>query len=237
MSRWPATGPTGSVEHYVATLGRALPGPRRLRRELLEELRTGLLDAAEAHRRAGLPADEAERRAVSESGNVREIAEDFRAELAAVQGRRAAMVLALTMLAGVVAWDVVWNFAPHGPAPPIVVTLAGVVDWAGLAGGLSALAAIALLVFGARRRQAVRPILAGMVVVTGLSIAMVMGGSVVMNLADVWRTFEVVQGSRAVAVVSVLSLAMFVAQLWALWRTIRVTFTSTPLPADELVPV
>jgi hypothetical protein len=236
VSNADSTDNTDSIDGYVAALDRALPRGCRVRRTMLAELRDGLRDAAAAYVDAGLTMDEAERRAVSESGSVAAIAEEFRIELAACQGKRAAMLLAFTLLAGIVAWDVVWSFVPSAPARPIVVQLAGVVDWAGLVGGGSALVTIVLLMLGARRRFAVRPVLGGMVAATGLSIAVVMGGSLVMNVTNPERTADVLATSLAVNIVGVLSLAMFAAQIWALWRTIRVMFSGPSSPADELVP-
>lgn len=227
----------GTIDGYVNTLDRALPRGCRGCRTMLIELRDGLHDATAAYVEAGLPADEAERRAVSECGDVREIAEQFRTELAASQGKRAAMLLAVTMLAGIVAWDVVWNFAPPGPVGPVVLTMSGVVDWAGLAGGSSALVVIALLALGARRGTSVRPLLGGLVVATGLAVAVICGGSLAMNISEADRSMTVIASSPAVIVVSTLSLISMVAQIWALWRTLRVTFGGSRLTTDELAPV
>ena len=85
------------IEGYVAMLDRRLRGAGELKTELLTEVRHGLGDAAEAYRAAGVPAGEAERRAVREFGSVDELAPDLQRELALAQGRRTARLFALTM--------------------------------------------------------------------------------------------------------------------------------------------
>jgi hypothetical protein len=42
------------IESYLSQVTTALPGPARARADIVAELRGGLLDAADAHRRAGL---------------------------------------------------------------------------------------------------------------------------------------------------------------------------------------
>jgi hypothetical protein len=75
------------VEAYLAELAARLPGPARARAGIVAELRSGLLDAADAHRSAGLPADRAARAAIREFGEPGPVADGFRAELAACQAR------------------------------------------------------------------------------------------------------------------------------------------------------
>jgi hypothetical protein len=84
-------GPT--VESYLAQVTVRLPGPARTHAEIMAELRSGLLDATDAHRSAGLPPAQAALAAVSEFGDPSQVADGFRAEIAARQARRVAVSL------------------------------------------------------------------------------------------------------------------------------------------------
>jgi hypothetical protein len=90
----PGGGP--AVETYLAEIASRLPGPARSRAEIVAELRSGLLDAADAHRSAGLPPARAVQAAISEFGGPGEVADGFRAEIAARQARR----LSASLVAG-----------------------------------------------------------------------------------------------------------------------------------------
>jgi hypothetical protein len=63
-------GPAGAqlIESYLAEVAAALPGPTRARAGIVAELRGGLLDATDAHRRAGLASPAAAQAAVAEFG-------------------------------------------------------------------------------------------------------------------------------------------------------------------------
>jgi hypothetical protein len=89
---------TGSqhIDGYLSQVGAALPGPARAREDIIAELRSGLLDAADAYRAAGLPPGEAAAAAAAEFGDPREIAAAFGPELAARQARRLARDLIIT---------------------------------------------------------------------------------------------------------------------------------------------
>lgn len=82
------------IETYLAQITAALPGPARARRDVVAELHSGLLDAAEAHRRAGLPEVAAAEAAVAEFGDAQQIAGAFRPELIARQVRQLTFLLA-----------------------------------------------------------------------------------------------------------------------------------------------
>jgi hypothetical protein len=90
----PAAGP--AIEGYLAEVTARLPGPPRARAGIVAELRSGLLDAADAHRSAGVPPAEAALAAVREFGDPAEVAAGFGAELAASQARRVAVTLLAT---------------------------------------------------------------------------------------------------------------------------------------------
>lgn len=99
------------VEIYLTGLSRALYGPRRRKADLLAEARDSLVDATEAYEADGLPAREAAERAVQDFGDLAEIVPGYRAELGIAQGRRAAVLLTLVMLAQPIVWrEGVWSW-------------------------------------------------------------------------------------------------------------------------------
>jgi hypothetical protein len=123
-----AAGP--AVERYLAEVAATLPGPPRAHAGIVAELRSGLLDAAEAHRSAGLPPAEASLAAIREFGEPAEVAAGFRDELAAGQARRvAAALLATGPLVGLL-W-VATALASH-----LGIHLAPPWRWTGLGAGL-----------------------------------------------------------------------------------------------------
>ena len=93
-ARQPGAGP--AVERYLAEVSAGLPGPARAQAGILAELRSGLLDAADAHRSAGVPSAQAAAAAITEFGDSGEIAGGFRAEIAAGQARRVAVLVLVT---------------------------------------------------------------------------------------------------------------------------------------------
>jgi hypothetical protein len=108
------------IDEYVAGLSRRLIGPRRVKADLLAEARDGLVDAAEAYADAGLPASEAARRALADFGGYRQVAADYQAELAAAQGRRTALLVAVVMPAVMLASRLMWTesaWPASGPPP------------------------------------------------------------------------------------------------------------------------
>ena len=117
----------------------------------MAELRSGLLDAADAHRSAGLPPAQATLAAIREFGAPAQVAEGFRAEIAACQARRVAVALLITgPLVGLlwIATAVTSRLGIHFAAPwqwtglspglrvglPLVAVAAGVTAWAALLG-------------------------------------------------------------------------------------------------------
>ena len=82
------------LDAYVDQVAARLPGPPRARRDIVAELRSGLLDAVDAHHGAGLPAATAAEAAVTEFGDPRLVADAFRPELTMKQARRVAVALA-----------------------------------------------------------------------------------------------------------------------------------------------
>ena len=145
----PAGGP--AVERYLAEVTARLAGPGRARAGIVAELRSGLLDAADAHRSAGLPPAQAALAAIREFGEPAQVADGFRAEIAASQARRVAVALLVTgPLVGLLwiaaasashlglrlglPWQ--WAGSPSGLHLGIhlIAIAAGVTAWAGLLG-------------------------------------------------------------------------------------------------------
>jgi len=92
----PDTGAGPAVERYLAEVTARLPGPARARAGIVAELRSGLMDAADAYRSAGVPPARAAGTAIREFGAPAQIADAFRAEIAASQARRVAVILLAT---------------------------------------------------------------------------------------------------------------------------------------------
>jgi hypothetical protein len=92
----PESGAGPAVERYLAEVTARLPGPARAHADIAAELRSGLLDAKDAHRSAGLPPAQAALAAIHEFGDPAQVAAGFRAELAASQARRVAVTLLVT---------------------------------------------------------------------------------------------------------------------------------------------
>jgi len=90
----PGAGP--AVEHYLAEVTARLPGRGRAQAGIVAELRSGLLDAADAHRSAGHAPAQAALAAIREFGDPAQVASGFRAEIAASQARRVAVSLLAT---------------------------------------------------------------------------------------------------------------------------------------------
>lgn len=88
--------PAQSIESYLSQVAAALPGPARARADIVAELRGGLLDATDAHRRAGLAPPAAAQAAVAEFGHPAQVAAAFRPGLAATQARHVAATLLVT---------------------------------------------------------------------------------------------------------------------------------------------
>lgn len=89
------TGRSG-IDGYLSEVAAVLPGPARARDDIIAELRSGLLDAADAYRAAGHSPDEATAAATAEFGDPRQIAAGFGPELAAQESRRLARDLIIT---------------------------------------------------------------------------------------------------------------------------------------------
>lgn len=93
------------IEDCLTELDRVLIGRRGAKADLLAEARDGLRDAAEAYRAGGWSETEAQRRAVADFGQVREIAGDYQAELSMHNGVRTLWLLVLGVPAMQTSWE------------------------------------------------------------------------------------------------------------------------------------
>jgi hypothetical protein len=111
-----ASGAQPAVEHYLTAVAARLPGSPRSHRDIVAELRSGILDATDTHCSAGLPPAEAVQAAIDEFGDPARVADSFKAEIAAGIARRAAVVVLVTgPLVGVlwIVTAVASQIAPH----------------------------------------------------------------------------------------------------------------------------
>ncbi|MGZ3140652.1 permease prefix domain 1-containing protein [Lentzea chajnantorensis] len=139
------------IDRYVTDLGSRLRGSKRQVRDLLAETRDSLSDATEAHVESGLTEQEAQRRAVAEFGPVKEIANEYQAELAVAYGTRTLIWLAIVLPLLHMAWELVrmlligpWQ--DFGTVPPQwYLFIAKAND---LAGGVASGIALVALVLG-----------------------------------------------------------------------------------------
>lgn len=142
------------IEEYVAALQHVLGGPWLARRSILQELRDGLTDAADAYRAAGEARLEAERRAIDELGEPADVAAAFHDELAAHTGRQTAWLLlafsALTFTIANLAWRNGSAEVANVHIPAGYAALARAVDLLGAGTLLSAVVAVAAFGWAAR---------------------------------------------------------------------------------------
>jgi hypothetical protein len=103
------TGAVTVIDEYIAELEAALRGSRRTKADLLAEARDGLTDVSDAYYLHGLSREAAERQAVAEFGTVAELAPLYQREIGLAQGRRTALLVALTLMVQPVLWNYVWD--------------------------------------------------------------------------------------------------------------------------------
>jgi hypothetical protein len=141
------------IDEYIDELHATLRGPRGVKDELLTEARHSLVDAADAYQERGLDRDAAERQAVAEFGEVREVAPDYQAELAVSQGRRTALLVFFVHTPQHVLSEIAWRSQAHAwtwhPGHAYQV-LARIVDWAAMATIAGSLLAVLACGIGVR---------------------------------------------------------------------------------------
>lgn len=143
-----------TIDAYITGLETALGGPRRLREDLVAEARDGLVDATEAYQSGGLDRGTAERRAIEDFGELDEIADAYRPELALAQSRRSAIGLTLVIMIQPIVWAEgrwPWNDGPDDIASPVAQLLQHAIHWAGFLMFLAAATAITACGIGVRR--------------------------------------------------------------------------------------
>jgi hypothetical protein len=101
------------IERYLTDLSARLPGPRRWRAAVLDEVRDSLLEGMDAHSHAADNPAAAALRAVAEHGPAGQVARAYAPELAAAWVRRAGL-LALGIIP---AMAIVWNLALRAGPP------------------------------------------------------------------------------------------------------------------------
>jgi len=144
-----------SVDEYLTSLGKALPGPRRKKADLLAEARDHLTDATEAFEADGLDRTAAERAAVADFGELSDVVPAYREELSVAHSRNTAALLLGVMLLQPLIWQPgvwAWNQDVNGPSE-LSVLLEQVVRWIG--GVTIAGAVIAVLATSLGQRYAV----------------------------------------------------------------------------------
>ena len=126
-------GGVSTAEAYVAALDGALVGPRRVRRELVQEARDHLADASDAFRRGGLDRSEAERLAVDDFGPLDEIVPAFQTTLAVASSRRTAWMLLAVLAIQPFLWDGPLGMHDGNPTPDGLsfTVLDHAVEWGG----------------------------------------------------------------------------------------------------------
>ena len=139
--------PADPIADYEAALTDVLHGPSGPKARMIEELRDGLADTAEAHVRGGTPYGQAARLAIREFGTVEEIAPAAQRELTIAQARHTARAVTLTAPFLIACWYLARtsgfpDAAGHLPraARMVAVSLAGVAIVAALLAATGALA-------------------------------------------------------------------------------------------------
>jgi len=132
-----------TAQAYVTALDEALVGPSRVRRDLVQEARDHLDDAAAAYARAGRDRPHAERLAVNDFGDLEEIVPAFQTTLAVASSRRTAWMLFAVLAIQPFLWD--GPLGPNRPDPEglFYAILDNAVEYGG---GLMILASVTLLV-------------------------------------------------------------------------------------------
>lgn len=141
------------IDAYITELGRALRGPRRVKADLLTEARDSLVDAADAYQSKGLAREQAERQAVAEFGDVRQIAPAYQATLGLAQARRTALLVLCARTPEFVGSEYVWRSSAYDwtwqPGPGYLL-LTRIVDWMAIGGIACALLAVLACGIGVR---------------------------------------------------------------------------------------
>ncbi len=96
MSTAPVTPLRDPAEQYLDELARALPGSRRLKAPILDEVSDGLAESVATHRSRGEDAMTAARAAVDEFGDATDLARALSSEMAGTFAHRLGLALIVT---------------------------------------------------------------------------------------------------------------------------------------------
>ncbi|WP_214406516.1 permease prefix domain 1-containing protein [Pseudonocardia lacus] len=211
------------VAAHVAELERSLRGPARVRREIVREVRDGLADATDAYRRAGLDTAQAARLAVRDFGPVAEVADLYQDELAAGQGRRTALQLAVLLPALMALWSLLWSSGLMGADGPTGLTamVLDLVVLQNVATALAAATALALVALTFRRTASPRRVAAAAAVTSQAAVVVCGGSAVVMNVAGGQQAWELLVAQPVSALAYAASVAVVVLLSRSASRTLR----------------
>ncbi|WP_214406517.1 permease prefix domain 1-containing protein [Pseudonocardia lacus] len=217
------------VDAHLAELDRSLRGPDKARRDIVREVRDGLADAVDAYRRAGLDPHAAARRAVRDFGPVDDVVGLYQDELAAGQGRRTALLLAIALPALMLGWDFVWRsgLAPGPPAPAAVKVLAGVQD---AAVAVIAAAALAIVALTFRRTCSPRRVAAAATVATIVAVVVCGGAAIAMSLVNLDQAWGRLTAQPACMLAYAVSIAVMVQLNRSAVRTLRTLRSASETP-------
>nr|WP_042189968.1 permease prefix domain 1-containing protein [Kibdelosporangium sp. MJ126-NF4]CEL19010.1 hypothetical protein [Kibdelosporangium sp. MJ126-NF4]CTQ95188.1 hypothetical protein [Kibdelosporangium sp. MJ126-NF4] len=123
------------IDDYVADLDSRLRGVRKVKLDLLTEVRDSLEDAADCYRATGIADEDAQRKAVAEFGTVSEIADDYQGELAVAYGARTLRAILFVLPVMHFLWEGVrmvllgpWDSMSGGPMPSWYIPFAEIND-------------------------------------------------------------------------------------------------------------
>lgn len=227
------------IEQYLESLRVRLPGPRLARRELLRELGDGLRDAASVYQMRGMSRQQAEHRAVAESGTPDELAPQYREALTVIQGRRTACVYAVSAPASILAWSYVWS----DPTAAMVAsegtsTLArfcwDLIDYAGYISSMVAAGVLLLLMLAARKGWPSRPFVLLPALVGMAHVCITMVASTIGNVVSGGGLFgKVVTVSPLLAALGAASILL---ACWQCGSSVRTILASRTVRTTRLPP-
>ncbi|MEV6956277.1 hypothetical protein [Streptomyces sp. NPDC051183] len=165
-----------TIEVHLAELTATLHGPARLKTQMVDELREGLLDTARELSPDTEPGRDAARQAIRQFGTVAEIAPSFQHELTITQARHTARTVMMIVPCVLVCWYLV-ELATRAAGHRLLDLLQVTVAHLGVLAALTALlAAVCLSITGTLARRLPLPQRLPLVVAwTGTTAAVALG--------------------------------------------------------------
>lgn len=201
----------------VAELNRRLHGPRRLRMDMVREVRDALCDAEEAYLAAGMTTDDAQARAVADFGDLDEITAEYQLELAARQARRSAVSIVLAFPMMLLLWDSLWRFGDTASGEPTRMTLilSDIIDGVSLVAAAGALLVLVMLCLSARRgrQSAVRGIARSAGLIGLATVVLVLATSGALQVANVSASVSLFRMPATI----VIEIASAILTGWVIW--------------------